>query len=767
MGEGFYLSELPSLITDLALILILAGLTTLLCKKLKQPLVLGYILAGFLCGPVVNFLPTIADQENIELWSEIGVIFLMFAVGLEFSIHKLVKVGLAGILASLFEVVGMMLVGIGLGRLLGWSMMDSIFLGGMLSISSTMIAIKALEDSGLKEHKFAGYAIGTLIIEDIVAIFLMIILSTVSVSQGISGLSLLETIGRLVFYLALWLLLGIYLLPTFLNKVRSLLNDEMLLVISLGICFGMVWIAAALGFSSALGAFLAGSILAGTVHSERIEHLVAPCRDLFGAVFFVSVGLLVVPSTLAEYIIPILLITLVTIIGKIIFLTLGMMAAGKDIATSVGAAFCLTQIGEFSFIIASLGTSLAVTSDFLYPVIVAVSVITSFTTPVMIRYAEGFAGWLAKIMPAGVRDGWEKYGNNDDDSALQDSDWLAFGRSYLGTLVLHSMISLGIYMLGTNFLTGLVSQWGFGPALVCLVVELAMLPFVGQLLVFRNSYMTSLWLRGLKNRLPLLVLMILRVAVAMALLIMPLYWLLQFHSVLIGLICLGLTLLLFKFNKFTSMYLRIEARFLANFNERKLYEQRAGTTGNELRHSLNEELLVKCFRCPEEGALIGQSLQETDWGHLYNLKVIKIKRGRKHINIPEGGERLQANDLVWLLGEARDLANFSFYSAENNLLQAETADLTLKDFIAGQSDASDSEQIYCCAVQMADAPRYVGKNLRDSSLRQDWSCFLLGLERNMLPIMNPSPDMVLESGDLVWVLGGRSMGEALVAEGLV
>ena len=300
------MSELPSLVTDLALILILAGLTTLLCKKLKQPLVLGYILAGFLCGPVVDFLPTIADQENIELWSEIGVIFLMFAVGLEFSIHKLVKVGLAGILASLFEVVGMMLLGIGLGRLLGWSMMDSVFLGGMLSISSTMIAIKALEDSGLKEHKFAGYAIGTLIIEDIVAIFLMI-------------------------YLALWLILGIYLLPTFLNKVRGLLNDEMLLVISLGICFGMVWIADALGFSSALGAFLAGSILAGTVHSERIEHLVAPCRDLFGAVFFVSVGLLVVPATLAEYIVPIMLITLVTIIGKIIFLTLGMMAAGKDI----------------------------------------------------------------------------------------------------------------------------------------------------------------------------------------------------------------------------------------------------------------------------------------------------------------------------------------------------------------------------------------------------------------------------------------------------
>ena len=275
------MNELPSLVTDLALILMLAGLTTLLCKKLKQPLVLGYILAGFLCGPVVDFLPTIADQENIKLWSEIGVIFLMFAVGLEFSIHKLVKVGLAGILASLFEVVGMMVLGIGLGQALGWSMMNSVFLGGMLAISSTMIAIKALEDSGLKEHKFAGYAIGTLIIEDIVAIFLMIILTTVSQSQGVGGMSLLMTIGQLLFYLALWLILGIYLLPTFLNKVHSLLNDEMLLVISLGVCFGMVWIASALGFSSALGAFLAGSILAGTVHVERIEHLVAPCRDLW------------------------------------------------------------------------------------------------------------------------------------------------------------------------------------------------------------------------------------------------------------------------------------------------------------------------------------------------------------------------------------------------------------------------------------------------------------------------------------------------------
>ena len=757
------MNELPSLVTDLALILILAGLTTLLCKKLKQPLVLGYILAGFLCGPVVDFLPTIADQENIKLWSEIGVIFLMFAVGLEFSIHKLVKVGLAGILASLFEVVGMMTLGVGLGHILGWSTMNSIFLGGMLAISSTMIAIKALEDSGLKGHKFAGYAIGTLIIEDIVAIFLMIILTTLSQSQGISGMSLLMTIGQLLFYLALWLILGIYLLPTFLNKVRDLLNDEMLLVISLGICFGMVWIASALGFSSALGAFLAGSILAGTVHVERIEHLVAPCRDLFGAVFFVSVGLLVVPETLAAYIVPIVLITLVTIVGKIIFLTLGMMAAGKDIATSISAAFCLTQIGEFSYIIASLGTTLGVTSDFLYPVIVAVSVVTSFTTPVMIRYAEPFAAWLARIMPKGLRDGWEKYGNNDDDSALQDGDWLAFGKSYLVSLLLNTIISLGIFMLGTSLLLDLVSQWSWGKAAVCLVVELAILPFVGQLLVFRNSYMTALWLRGIKNRLPLLVLMVVRVLLAMWLLCLPMYWLLKFHPVWLLLSCCALTLLLFKFNKFTSMYLRIEARFLANFNERKLHEQ-----GDDLHQSLNEQLLVQAFRCPAEGGAVGRSLQQLDWGRLYQLKAIKILRGRKHINIPEGGEQLKANDRLWLLGEAKDLENFTFYCQESGLLEVlEKPAVTLKDFIAGQSDATVGEQIYCCAVKMAEAPRYVGKNLRDSSMRQDWGCFLLGLERSLLPIINPGPDIVLEAGDLVWVIGSKRMGECLVAEGLV
>lgn len=764
-GE-FILHGLPSLITDLALILLLAGFTTLLCKKFKQPLVLGYILAGFLCGPVVSFLPTVADHENITLWSEIGVIFLMFAVGLEFSIHKLVSVGMAAILSALFEVSGMMLLGVLLGQAFGWSMMDSIFLGGMLGVSSTMIAIKALEDYGMKQQKFAGYAIGTLIIEDIVAIFLMVILSTLAVSQGFSGFDLLATIAQLLFYLAIWLILGIYLLPTFLNKVKGLLNDEMLLVLSLGVCLGMAWIADLLGFSSALGAFMAGSILAGTVHAHKIEHLVTPCKDLFGAVFFVSVGLMVEPATLAEYWLPILLITIVTVVGKIITLSLGMMAAGKDIQTSVSSAFCLTQIGEFSFIIATLGTTLGVTSDFLYPIIVAVSVITAFGTPLMLNYAEPCARWLSGIVPKNLLRKWEKYAKNDDDNALLDKDWRAFGSSYLGTTLLYSVISLGLIILGISWLAPLLEGLPFGKVLTCVLVYICILPFIRQLLIYRNPYLTSLWLKGLKNRVPLVVLMVVRALIAMFLTLTPLYWLFRLHPVLIMVFGALLTGLLFRFNKFTSMYLKIEARFLANFNERQLSEQH-GDKG-DFGHNLNETRMVRQFICTDTCSANGAALVDLDWGRLYHLKVIKIKRGRHHINIPERNEKLHADDIVLLLGDAKDLENFAYIAKRDNLLRpADEPVMSLKDYIEHQNNESDEDQLYCCAVLLDDTTGYVGKTIRDSSLKQDLGCFLLGVERHKLPIIDPSPNFLLEKGDLVWVLGPQHMGKLLVNKGLV
>lgn len=753
---------LPSLITDLALILLLAALTTLLCRKLRQPLVLGYILAGFLCGPVVSFLPTIADRTNIELWSEIGIIFLMFAVGLEFSLHKLVKVGMGAILSALFEVLGMMALGILVGQAFGWSMMDSIFLGGMLGISSTMIALKGLEDAGLKQKKFAGYAIGTLIIEDIVAIFLMVILSTMAVSSGFNGAELLFTVGKMLFYLSLWLMLGIFILPTFLNKVKDLLDDEMLLVLSLGVCLSMVWIADALGFSSALGAFLAGSILAGTVHSEHIEHLVKPCKDLFGAVFFVSVGLLVVPSTLVEYWLPILVITIVTIVGKIITITMGMMAAGKDVHTSLSSSFCLTQVGEFSYIIASLGTSLGVTGDFLYPIIVAVSVVTAFTTPIMIGHADSCAGWLEAHLPEKIRSGWEKYGNNDDDNALLDSDWRAFGKAYIITTVLYTILAVGLIMLGQTVLIPLLSELPFGNMLGAVVIYLCILPFVRQLMVFRSPYMMSLWLRGLKNRLPLVALIGVRLVLGMVLLLTPLYLHFSLPPWVLLIIGVAGMVLLVRMKKFRSTYLRIEARFLANFNEKQLAEGDSDT-----EHNLNQKLSVAEFNVLPESAVIGQKLIALNWGRIFGVKVIKIVRGKEHINIPEGGEILCAGDSLLVMGAPKNIDNFTYAVKKQSMMLPQGECVTLKEYIDGQEKDAAESQLYCFAVAMSGTPQYCGKSLRESSLKDDWNCFLLGLERNRLPILDPSPDMQLNSGDLVWVLGGQELGKRLVQDGLL
>lgn len=753
---------IPTLITDLALILMLAALTTLLCRKLKQPLVLGYILAGFLCGPVVSFLPTVGDSANISLWSEIGIIFLMFAVGLEFSLHKLVKVGMAAILSALFEVLGMMALGITLGQVFGWSMMDSIFLGGMLGISSTMIALKGLEDGGQMKSKFAGYAIGTLIIEDIVAIFLMVILSTVAVSSGFDGLELLFTVGQMLFYLSLWLMLGIFILPTFLNKVKDLLDDEMLLVFSLGVCLGMVWIADALGFSSALGAFLAGSILAGTVHSEHIEHLVKPCKDLFGAVFFVSVGLMVEPATLVEYWFPILIITLVTIVGKILTISMGMLAAGKDLHTSLSASFCLTQVGEFSYIIASLGTTLGVTSDFLYPIIVAVSVVTAFTTPIMINNADRCAGMLEAHLPEKIRSGWEKYGNNDDDGALLDSDWRAFGKNYIITTVVYTILAVGLIMLGQGILVPWLADLPFGNVLSAAIIYACILPFVRQLMVFRSPYMMSLWLRGLKNRLPLVALIGVRMIIGMVLLLTPLNlhfnlppWLLLIVGV-VGMVLLA------RMKRFRSMYLRIEARFLANFNERQLAEGLPETA-----HDLNQKLSVAWFDVTDESVVIGQQLMGLNWGRIFGVKVIKIVRGKAHINIPEGGEVLRAGDRLLLMGAPKNLENFTYAAEKQAKLRREGDACTLKDYIDGQHHDAAESQLYCFAVAMSGTPQYTGKSLRESTLKDDWGCFLLGLERNRLPILDPSPDMQLSPGDLVWVLGSQELGEKLVTDGLI
>jgi len=441
------MNSLEPLIADLALILICAGVMTLLFKSLKQPIVLGYIVAGFLASPNMSYMPSVTDMHGIHLWSEIGVIFLLFALGLEFSFKKILKMGAAPIIAAIAIILSMMYVGSLAGQLFGWSDMDCIYLGGMLAMSSTTIIFKAFDDMGLRKERFAGLVLSVLIIEDILAIVLMVMLSTLAVSKEFEGTQMLESILQLGFFLVLWFVVGIYLIPLFLRKAKPLMNEETLLITALALCFGMVVFASAVGFSAAFGAFVMGSILSETVEAHKIEHLVAPVKNLFGAIFFVSVGMMVDVTLIIEYIVPILCIIAAIMLGQTILSTCGFLLSGQSLKTAMQCSFSLTQIGEFAFILATLGTSLHVTSDFLYPIVVAVSVFTTFTTPYMIRLAEPAYNVVARVLP----DKWiAKLERNTSEEAEETETneirqlWRAEFKNFVFIMIINSVLCLAV-----------------------------------------------------------------------------------------------------------------------------------------------------------------------------------------------------------------------------------------------------------------------------------------------------------------------------------
>ncbi len=460
------MSQLEPLIADLALILICAGVMTLLFKSLKQPIVLGYIVAGFLASPNMPYMPSVTDGHGIHIWSEIGVIFLLFSLGLEFSFKKILKMGAAPIIAALAIILAMMYVGACTGELFGWSQMDCIYLGGMLAMSSTTIIFKAFDDMGLRKERFAGLVLSVLIIEDILAIVLMVMLSTLAVSKEFEGSQMLNSILTLGLYLVLWFTVGLYFIPMALRKLKPLMNEETLLITALALCFGMVVAASAAGFSAAFGAFVMGSILAETVEAETIEHLVAPVKNLFGAIFFVSVGMMVDVALIIEYIIPIVSIIAAVILGQTILSTCGFLLSGQSLKTSMQCSFSLTQIGEFAFILATLGTSLGVTSDFLYPIVVAVSVFTTFTTPYMIRLAVPAYNVVARLLPAKLITKLERITDEKDEQAPDELQqiWNSCFKRFIFTMLINSVLCIAImaimYYLGQPIIESMVpAEW--------------------------------------------------------------------------------------------------------------------------------------------------------------------------------------------------------------------------------------------------------------------------------------------------------------------
>jgi CPA2 family monovalent cation:H+ antiporter-2 len=700
---------------------------------------------------------TVADEVSIETWSEIGIIVLMFGLGLEFNLHKLASVGGTAVITALTEVLGMLLVGYLVGQAMGWGMMDSIFLGGMLSMSSTTIIIKAFDELGVRKEPFAQLVFGALVIEDIAGIFMMIILSTVSVSKNISGGELALQLGMLVLYLALWLILGIYILPTLLRKAERFMNDETLLLASLGVCFGMVLLAEALGFSSALGAFLAGSLLAGTIHAERVERLSSGVKDLFGSVFFLSVGMMIDPAMIVQYIVPILIISVVTIVGKLLISSLGVLLSGQSLSKAVRCGCSLAQIGEFAFIIASLGMSLKVIADHIYPIVVSVSVITTLTTPFFIKHSEKIYELIYKLLPKKLAGKLERYTEEDDSRKESDSDWGRYLRRYAKVTAIYGVLMMGAALLGRFVLEPLLRKAPLDPRIITgICVAFCLLGialFVRPMLDLHSTEYTTLWVKNRYYRLPLITLTALRYLLIVLIAFFPLQSLLGISGVWLLPLAAAAIFLISRSGWLSSAYISAEAQFMANFNERNLQR------GDDNTEWLDEKLFVEQIEC--SGDMAGKTLKHLDWGRRFGVNVIRILRGKKHLDMPSGHVELKAGDRLLIIGRMEDLRALRLGLD----LPEHSEPPTLRAFTEGQSD--EAAELYATAIPVERASELQGKSIRSSGLREKYDCMVLGLQRNRLPILQPDVNMTFQAGDLVWVLGTRRMAERLLAGGFL
>ena len=731
------MSEIAPLISDLAVILIAAGIITLIFKCLKQPVVLGYIVAGILAGAV---------KCRAALLVDIGVIFLLFAMGLEFSFKKLMTVGGTAVIASITIVSGMMFLGYTAGNALGFSHLSSIFLGGMLSMSSTAIVFKAFDDMGLRGQKFTGVVLGVLVVEDLVAVVLMVLLSTLAVSKQVEGMEMLESILKLGAFLIFWSLLGIYLIPSFLKKIKPFLNDETLLIIALGFCLGMVMIAAKAGFSSALGAFVMGSLLAETIEAEKIEKLVKPVKDLFAAIFFVSVGMMIQPDLLIEYLVPICILTILVIIGQIFFGSLGVLLSGQPLKIALQSGFSLTQIGEFAFIIASLGVSLKVTDDYLYPVIVAVSVVTTFLTPYMIRMATPVYQLIDNYLPSSIKLMLNRY-SSGSNTVKHKSTWNKLLKSMLLDVILYTVLTIFSIIIFFTYVNPIIREniLGFKGALLSLSIILAIiLPFLWAIIMKKNHSpeFLKLWNDSKFNRGPLVSLIAIKLLLCASILMPVIVHIFNVASGVGFIITLLILLMIILSKKLKKRSLSIEKRFIDNFNG-KTTDSNIGSplTDNILKSLPFNDLHLMDFVVGQESSIVGRSLKEINFRQKYGINIVSIIRGERQINIPRGEERLYPFDKIIIVGTDEELDLFQ------EIIQKQ--DKEYRDQLA--QSFNNNIKIEQFNIE-PDSP-LIGRSIQQSDIRDKNACLILGIERDGKSMMNPPSQTVFKENDNVWVAG--------------
>ena len=750
------MAELPALIEDLALILIVAGIVTLIFKRLKQPLVLGYIVAGFLVSPNMPYTASVVDHSSVHLWADIGVMFLLFSLGLDFSFKKILKMGASPIISTCTIIFCMAMLGVCVGNAFGWSKMDCIFLGGMLAMSSTTIIYKAFDDLGLRQQQFAGLVMSVLILEDILAIVMMVMLSAIASGNELEGSQMLESVVKIAFFLILWLVVGIFAVPIFLRSVRKLINNEVLLVVSLGLCCAMAVFSTKVGFSSAFGAFIMGSILAETLEAERIEKLVEPVKNLFGAIFFVSVGMLVDPKILVDYALPILLLVLTILVGQAVFGTFSFMLGGESLKSAMRCGFSMAQIGEFSFIIASLGLSLGVISDFLYPVVVAVSVITTFLTPYMIRLATPSYNRLERHLPKKVILSLNHLSMSHQHSQQQSNWKRLLTQMSINTVVYSILSSAAIALMFTfvlPFMHTLLPGQELRPyanAITGLLTILLISPFLRAMVMKKNKSeeFKALWAESNHNRLPLIFTVLVRMLIALAFIFYVCNYLTHFASALI--ICIGVIML---FGIIFSRWIKhrsitLERLFIQNLRSRDIEAQVHGKKRPLYEgRLLDRDIHIAEFEVPADSLWMGQTLKQLNFGQKYGIHVSSILRGGRRVNIPDGDYIIFPRDVLQAIGSDAQFTAFR--------------DALEKDRFGEDPEMEMREMRLRQLVIGSDSP-FVGKTLIESGIRDIYSCMVVGLEEGKESLSAFRPNRRFQEGDIIWVVGEEEALEALM-----
>ena len=738
------MAAIPNLIEDLALILVVAGIVTLVFKKLKQPLVLGYIVAGFLVSPHMPYIMSVVDKGDIHTWADIGVMFLLFSLGLDFSFKKILKMGMAPVIAALTIIFSMMTLGILVGHSFGWNRMDRIFLGGMLAMSSTTIIYKAFDDLGLRQQRFASLVMSVLILEDVLAIVMMVMLSAIASGNNPDGGEMLGSILKIGFFLVLWFVVGIFLIPLFFRKTRKLMNSETMVIVALGLCCLMAVLSTKVGFSSAFGAFVMGSIIAETVEADKIIKLVEPVKNLFGAIFFVSVGMLVEPKVLVDYAIPILVLVLTILLGQGIFGTAGFMLGGQSLKNAMRCGFSMAQIGEFAFIIASLGLSLGVIGKFLYPVVVAVSVITTFLTPYMIRFAEPCYNHIEKRLPKKWVRRMNHVGNAHQNSTEEENAWKVLLRKMLINTAIYGILSTAVVTLMLTFVLPLcrnmLGHWP-GNAVCGLFTVLMISPFLRSM-VMKNVHsdeFRQLWTESLLNRLPLIFTMIVRVAIAAMFIFYIVNYLTRFKEALMITIAGVALVAMVLSRRLKHRSIKLERLFIKNLRSREIAEQVNGERRPLFEgRLLDRDIHIGDFDIPEDSTWIGRTLKDLQFRNRFGVHVSSILRGSLRINIPNGRQIIFPGDRISVIGSDEQLKNFSQSIANEHIPEdpeREKREMKLRKFI------------------LSDGTPFIGKTLAESGIRDRYGCMVVGVEEGQENLTLVDPQRKFEKGDIIWLVG--------------